>query len=236
MFRKHGYVTAQIGKWHTGVDGGFGRDWDYQIIWNRPKYVKNSPNYYYDQLTEFNGGKAQTGEGLHHGQLHRNGQSSSSTARAARTSSSRGTCGCATARCTGPSLRLTATRAITKTAKPQVSRRMFTRRDRASPSTFERWNTGSRRRACRSKSKVRELGPVGMKDIPGRPLRDWIQAIPRGRARHRRGRRPRAAGAQGQRPGRGHVDRLHLGSRLRVGPAWVSSQRSARTTPRWARR
>ena len=55
MFRQHGYVTAQIGKWHTGVDGGYGRDWDYQIIWNRPKYVKNSPNYYHDQLTEFNG-------------------------------------------------------------------------------------------------------------------------------------------------------------------------------------
>ena len=28
VFRKHGYVTAQIGKWYTGVDGGFKRDWD----------------------------------------------------------------------------------------------------------------------------------------------------------------------------------------------------------------
>ena len=56
VFRENGYITAQIGKWHTGVDGGYGRDWDYQIVWNRPKYVDNSPNYYYDQLTEFNGG------------------------------------------------------------------------------------------------------------------------------------------------------------------------------------
>lgn len=57
VFRQHGYTTAQIGKWHTGVDGGFGRDWDYQIIWNRPALPKNAPNYYYDQLTSFNGGK-----------------------------------------------------------------------------------------------------------------------------------------------------------------------------------
>ncbi|MBG88264.1 MAG: sulfatase [Verrucomicrobiales bacterium] len=57
VFREHGYTTAQIGKWHTGVDGGFGRDWDYQIIWNRPALPKNAPNYYYDQLTSFNGGK-----------------------------------------------------------------------------------------------------------------------------------------------------------------------------------
>lgn len=56
VFRQSGYTTAHIGKWHTGVDGGFGRDWDYQIIWNRPALPKNAPNYYYDQLTSFNGG------------------------------------------------------------------------------------------------------------------------------------------------------------------------------------
>jgi arylsulfatase A-like enzyme len=28
VFREQGYVTAQIGKWHTGVDAGTGRDWD----------------------------------------------------------------------------------------------------------------------------------------------------------------------------------------------------------------
>ncbi len=36
LFRDSGYVTAQIGKWHTGVDTGAKRDWDYQAVWNRP--------------------------------------------------------------------------------------------------------------------------------------------------------------------------------------------------------
>lgn len=54
-FREQGYYTAQIGKWHTGVDSGYGRDWDHQIVWNRPKYPENAPNYFYDQLIEFDG-------------------------------------------------------------------------------------------------------------------------------------------------------------------------------------
>jgi arylsulfatase A-like enzyme len=57
VFRQEGYHTAQIGKWHTGTDTGFGRDWDYQIVWNRPKYPENAGNYYYDQLLTFNGGE-----------------------------------------------------------------------------------------------------------------------------------------------------------------------------------
>jgi len=59
VFRQHGYHTAHIGKWHSGRDGGFGRDWDYQIVWNRPKYPANSPNYYHDQLLEIDGGPPQ---------------------------------------------------------------------------------------------------------------------------------------------------------------------------------
>ena len=58
VFRQHGYATAQIGKWHTGTDTGFGRDWDYQVVWNRPRHIKNSGAYFYDQLLETNGGKA----------------------------------------------------------------------------------------------------------------------------------------------------------------------------------
>ena len=42
VFRANGYHTAQIGKWHTGTDTGYGRDWDYQIVWNRPKNPKNA--------------------------------------------------------------------------------------------------------------------------------------------------------------------------------------------------
>jgi arylsulfatase A-like enzyme len=57
VFRKAGYATAHIGKWHTGTDTGFGRDWDYQVVWNRPRYPENSVNYYYDQLIETNGGE-----------------------------------------------------------------------------------------------------------------------------------------------------------------------------------
>lgn len=56
-FRRQGYQTAHIGKWHTGTDAGFGRDWDYQIVWNRPKHPKNAPNYYYDQILSINGGE-----------------------------------------------------------------------------------------------------------------------------------------------------------------------------------
>ena len=63
VFRKNGYQTAQIGKWHTGTDTGFGRDWDYQIVWNRPRHTTNAGNYYKDQLTEFNGGKARMVKG-----------------------------------------------------------------------------------------------------------------------------------------------------------------------------
>ena len=54
-FRKQGYHTAQIGKWHTGTDSGFGRDWDVQIVWNRPKYPENAGNYYYNQIIYENG-------------------------------------------------------------------------------------------------------------------------------------------------------------------------------------
>ncbi len=59
--RKHGYQTAQIGKWHTGIDAGFGRDWDYQIVWNRPAHPKNAGNYYSGQILSFNGEERQVG-------------------------------------------------------------------------------------------------------------------------------------------------------------------------------
>ncbi|MCI0641407.1 MAG: sulfatase-like hydrolase/transferase [Gemmataceae bacterium] len=57
IFRRLGYFTAQIGKWHTGADAGFGRDWDYQAVWNRPAHPDNAPNYYKKQLISFNGAK-----------------------------------------------------------------------------------------------------------------------------------------------------------------------------------
>lgn len=62
-FRENGYSTAQVGKWHTGVDSGAKRDWDFQAVWNRPKYIKNSGAYYYDQMIEFDGAPAKLVKG-----------------------------------------------------------------------------------------------------------------------------------------------------------------------------
>ena len=59
VFRAKGYFTAQIGKWHTGTDTGYGRDWDYQLVWNRPKYTETSTHYYYDQPITYQGGKTE---------------------------------------------------------------------------------------------------------------------------------------------------------------------------------
>ncbi len=55
VFREQGYQTAQIGKWHTGVDTGNGRDWDHQIVWNRPGHPDNAGNYFKNQVVTFNG-------------------------------------------------------------------------------------------------------------------------------------------------------------------------------------
>lgn len=55
VLRAGGYHTAHIGKWHTGTDSGFGRDWDHQIVWNRPKHPDNAGAYYGDQILAFNG-------------------------------------------------------------------------------------------------------------------------------------------------------------------------------------
>ena len=55
VFRQHGYQTAQIGKWHTGTDTGWGRDWDFQRVWNRPDNPDNAGRYYGPQVIDFNG-------------------------------------------------------------------------------------------------------------------------------------------------------------------------------------
>jgi arylsulfatase A-like enzyme len=60
VFREHGYATAQIGKWHTGVDAGTGRDWDWQIVWNRPLHPENAGHYYDKQILSFNGKERMT--------------------------------------------------------------------------------------------------------------------------------------------------------------------------------
>ncbi len=64
VFRKQGYETACIGKWHLGEDVGHGRDWDYSVIWDRgPKissegrHARNSGAYYTGTLVRTNGGE-----------------------------------------------------------------------------------------------------------------------------------------------------------------------------------
>ena len=59
--RKHGYHTAHIGKWHTGTDTGYGRDWDRQIVWNRPGNPQNAGNYYVDQIVSIDGQEQKVG-------------------------------------------------------------------------------------------------------------------------------------------------------------------------------
>ena len=55
-FRKHGYKTVCIGKWHLGADVGHGRDWDYSVIWDRMG-KKNGHAYYYNTQVRYNGGE-----------------------------------------------------------------------------------------------------------------------------------------------------------------------------------
>ena len=185
VFRQHGYITAQIGKWHTGVDGGFGRDWDYQIIWNRPKYVENSPNYYYDQLTEFNGGQPKLVKGyttdnytqwavdfikgkgrpnkdkpwylwLCYGAVH------GPFTPADRHKGEHG----------GAKIPVPKDVYPPRQGKPKYVQKM------------EHWEPAGPKHVRPGlqitkgepvEKKVRELGPVGMRDIPGKPLREWIK-------------------------------------------------------------
>jgi arylsulfatase A-like enzyme len=53
-FRKQGYRTACIGKWHLGEDVGHGRDWDHSVIWDRG--AGNAGAYYHDTLVRHDGG------------------------------------------------------------------------------------------------------------------------------------------------------------------------------------
>ena len=172
MFRQHGYVTAQIGKWHTGVDGGYGRDWDYQIIWNRPKYVKNSPNYYHDQLTEFNGGTAQLVKGY---------TTDNYTKWAEEFINGKGRdkekpwylwlCYGAVH---GPFTPADRHKGNYKAAKVPVPKDVYPPRS-GKPKYVQKMEHWEPKNGEPVEKKVRELGPVGMKDIPGRPLRDWIR-------------------------------------------------------------
>ncbi len=53
-FRKAGYSTGMIGKWHTGFDTGAGRDWDHQAVWSHVD-PRQFGGYYVNQSISFNG-------------------------------------------------------------------------------------------------------------------------------------------------------------------------------------
>lgn len=173
VFRAAGYTTAHIGKWHTGVDDGFGRDWDHQIIWNRPRFVENAPNYYHDQIIVKNGGEPQrvdgyttdnytdwaiefiNGEGrdadrpwylwLCYGAVH--GPFTPADRHLGKLADA--------------DVPVPADVYPPRPGKPKYIREM------------EFWEPGKNGQPV--ERRVRENSPVGMKDIPGRPLAEWIR-------------------------------------------------------------
>ena len=177
-FRRRGYHTAQIGKWHTGIDTGHGRDWDFQMVWNRPGLPKNAPNYYYDQMISVNdaapkmtkgystdnytnwavdyiNGKNRDGDKpwflwLCYGAVH-----------GPFTPADRHLDDYPNAKVDPP-----AGIYPPREGKPEYLRKM------------EFWEKGKDGQPV--ERKVRDKIPVGMKDMPGRPLRDWVRQYHQG--------------------------------------------------------
>ena len=54
-FRKAGYTTGFIGKWHLSEDTGQGRDWDHSVVWNHAVPDK-AGGYQINQKLNFDGG------------------------------------------------------------------------------------------------------------------------------------------------------------------------------------
>ncbi len=173
MFRKHGYLTAQIGKWHTGVDSGFGRDWDYQIIWNRPKYIKNSPNYYYDQLTEFNGGEPKMIKG-YTTDNYTNWAIEFINGKGRRDKTKPWYLWLCYGAVHGPFTPADRHKGHYKGSKPTIPKDVYPPRP-GKPEYVQKMQHWEPKNGVPVEKKVRELGPVGMKDIPGRLLGEWIK-------------------------------------------------------------
>ncbi|MEM9366309.1 MAG: sulfatase-like hydrolase/transferase [Planctomycetota bacterium] len=178
VFRANGYTTAQIGKWHTGVDSGFGRDWDYQIVWNRPRHPENSPNYYDNQLISRNGGPPEMVEGYttdNYTQwaidyIHGEG-------RVKEKPWYLWLCyGAVHGPFTPAERHLEEYEGVEVPTPediypPRVGKPEYAR-------NFHFWEPGPD--GIPVERKVRDLGPVAMKDIPGRPLRDWVRQYHQG--------------------------------------------------------
>ena len=178
VFRQNGYTTAHIGKWHTGVDSGFGRDWDYQIVWNRPRFVDNAPNYYDRQLTVFNGGEPKMVTGY---------TTDNYTQWAVEFIQGKGRekgkpwylwlCYGAVH---GPFT--PAKRHLNNYLNAEVSTPKDIYPPRPGKPTYADqmafWEKGEN--DVPVEKQVRKTAPVGMKDFPGRPLKDWVRQYHQG--------------------------------------------------------
>ena len=178
VFRANGYTTAHIGKWHTGVDAGFGRDWDFQKVWNRPRHPDNAPNYYDNQLISTNGQEPELVKGYSTDNytnwavdyIHGKGREPNKpwylwlcygAVHGPFTPANRHR-----NEYPDPVVRAPTDVYPPRPGKPEYVREM------------EFWEPGSN--GIPVERKVRELGPVGMKDIPGRPLKDWVRQYNQG--------------------------------------------------------
>jgi arylsulfatase A-like enzyme len=178
VFREHGYSTAQIGKWHTGVDAGYGRDWDYQIVWNRPRHPDNAPNYYDNQLISKNGGEPTLVRGYTTDNYTKwaidyiNGEG-----RDADKPWYLWLCyGAVHGPFTPADRHLASYEAVEVPAPadvypPRPGKPAYVQ-------TMEFWERGPNGEPV--ERKVREQSPVGMKDFPGRPLADWVRQYHQG--------------------------------------------------------
>lgn len=178
VLKKNGYTTAHIGKWHTGTDSGFGRDWDFQLVWNRPKFPKNAPNYYRDQLISRNGAQAKMVKGYStdnytkwavdyiNGKNQRQGKPwflwlCYGAVHGPFTPADRHLDEYAEVKVAPPKDIFPP-----RKGKPEYSR------------AIEFWEQS--KEGVPVERKVRENSPVGMKDVPGRSLKDWVRQYHQG--------------------------------------------------------
>jgi arylsulfatase A-like enzyme len=181
VFREQGYHTAHIGKWHTGVDSGYGRDWDFQMVWNRPDLPKNAPNYYYDQMISVNGAPHKLVKGYStdnytdwavdyiKGKNRPSGDAEKpwylwlcyGAVHGPFTPADRHLEAYPDAKVAPP-----AGVYPPRPGKPAYMRKM------------KFWEPGKDGQPV--ERQVRKVSPVGMKDMPGRPLRDWVRQYHQG--------------------------------------------------------
>ncbi len=177
VLRKNGYTTAHIGKWHTGRDTGFGRDWDHQIVWNRPGFPKNAPNYYDNQLISVDGKPANMVKGYSTDNytnwaiefIEREKQSEKPWYLWLCYGAVHGPFTPAKRHLDEyPNINLPTPKDIypPRPNKPTYAQEM------------EHWEPG--KDGLPVERKTRDVSPVGMKDIPGRSLKEWVRQYHQG--------------------------------------------------------